>query len=257
MREESSTAPSSSQDLRIRRADGPVLRRAMGFYGNHIFPRLMDRLMATEEFRRLRSELLAPVHGRVLELGFGTGLNLSHYPPLVAQLHAVDPAELLPERVARRVAAAPFPVRFDRRSAETLPYDDRSFDFVVSTWTLCTIPNPVQALREVGRVLKPDGRFLFLEHGLSGDPNIAAWQHRLNPIQNIIGCGCNLNRRIDRLIEQGGLRLLHMDRFEMEGIPRIGGTMYRGEAAAAGQLLRTKDDSLSTDGKSAEGAGGS
>jgi SAM-dependent methyltransferase len=137
-----------------------------------------------------------------------------------------------------------------------LPYDERSFDFVVSTWTLCTIPDPVQALREVGRVLKPDGRFLFLEHGLSDDPNVAAWQHRLNPIQNVVGCGCNLHRRIDRLIEQGGLRLLHVDRFEMEGIPRIGGTMYRGEAAAADQLLRTKADSLSTDGNSAEGAGG-
>lgn len=229
----------------------------MGFYGDHIFPRLMDRLMAAEEFRRLRSELLAPVHGTVLELGFGTGLNLSHYPRHVAQLHAVDPAELLPKRVARRIAAAPFPVRFDQKSAETLPYDDHTFDFVVSTWTLCTIPDPVKALREVGRVLKPEGRFLFLEHGLSDDPNIAAWQHRLNPIQNIIGCGCNLNRRIDRLIEQGGLKLLHVDRFEMEGVPRIGGTMYRGGTAVTGQLPWTKDDSLSTDRKPAEGVDGS
>ncbi|MCP9440712.1 MAG: class I SAM-dependent methyltransferase [Nitrospira sp.] len=239
----------------MRRANHPVLQRAMGFYSDHIFPRLMDWLMATEEFRRLRSELLAPVHGEVLELGFGTGLNLRHYPPRVARLHTVDPCRLLPRRVAGRIAAAPFPVRFDQRSAETLPYGDRSFDFVVSTWTLCTIADPVKALREVGRVLKPEGYFLFLEHGLSDDPNIAAWQHRLNPIQNVIGCGCNLNRRIDRLIQQSGLRLLHEERFEMEGVPRIAGTMYRGRAA--GQLPCTKEDSLSTDRKPAEGAGGS
>lgn len=228
----------------------------MGFYSDHIFPRLMDWLMATEEFRRLRSELLAPVHGEVLELGFGTGLNLRHYPPHVTRLHTVDPCRLLPRRVADRIAAAPFPVQFDQRSAETLPYNDRAFDFVVSTWTLCTIADPVKALREVARVLKPEGCFLFLEHGLSDDPTIAAWQHRLNPIQNIIGCGCNLNRRIDRLIQQSGLRLLHEDRFEMEGVPRIGGTMYRGRAAAD-QPPCTKEDSLSTDRKPAEGAGGS
>ncbi|MCP9454836.1 MAG: class I SAM-dependent methyltransferase, partial [Nitrospira sp.] len=169
-----------------------------------------------------------------------------------------DPAELLPKRVTRRIAAAPFPVRFDRRSAETLPYDDRSFDFVVSTWTLCTISDPVQALREVGRVLKPEGRFLFLEHGLSDDPTIAAWQHRLNPLQNVIGCGCNLNRQIDRLIEQSGLILLHVDRFEMKTVPRFGGSMYRGMAAvlALHSYPETKEDNRSTDGKRADGTGG-
>jgi ubiquinone/menaquinone biosynthesis C-methylase UbiE len=115
-----------------------------------------------------------------------------------------------------------------------LPYDDRSFDFAVSTWTLCTIPDPVKALREVRRVLKPDGVFLFLEHGRSEDESVAAWQDRLNPIQNIIGCGCNLNRRIDQLIIQAGLKIMMLDRFHMQNVPRLVGEMYKGRATRPG-----------------------
>lgn len=230
----------------------------MGFYHDQVFPRLMDWLMAGSEFRRLRSELLAPVHGTVLELGFGTGLNLSHYPRSINQLYAVDPAVLLPERVAHRVGSVPFPVHCDRKSAEALPYPPHTFDFVVSTWTLCTIPDPVTALQEVGRVLKPEGRFLFLEHGLSENPSIAGWQQRLNPIQRIIGCGCNLNRQIDHLIKQSGLILLLLDRFEMATMPRLGGSMYRGVAVVPSlpSYPDTKEDSRSTDGNRAEGTGG-
>jgi ubiquinone/menaquinone biosynthesis C-methylase UbiE len=205
----------------------------MGLYADHIFPRLMDWIMAGEEFRRLRTALLADVRGRVLELGVGTGLNLPHYPPTVSSLAAVDPAALLPKRLAARQAAVTFPLRLELRTAESLPYDARAFDYVVSTWTLCTIRDPVAALREVHRVLTPTGRFLFLEHGRSDDPRIAAWQDRLNPIQRIIGCGCNLNRPIDRLITQAGLRLDRLDRFQMERVPRIGGEMYRGAAVPA------------------------
>lgn len=203
----------------------------MGLYSHLIFPRLMEWVMAGEEFRRLRTELLAHVHGEVLELGIGTGLNLPHYPKTVTWLHAVDPVSLLPKTVTERAAAQSFPIRIQRLTAESLPYDDRSFDFVVSTWTLCTIPDAVQALREVSRVLKPEGTFLFLEHGRSDDERIAAWQDRLNPIQHIIGCGCNLNRRIDRLIQQAGLRIINLDRFQMKSVPRLGGEMYRGTAA--------------------------
>jgi ubiquinone/menaquinone biosynthesis C-methylase UbiE len=202
----------------------------MGLYCRHIFPRLMDWLMAGDEFRCLRSELLAAVQGDVLELGLGTGLNLSHYPATVTALCAVDPADCVPKTVASRIAAAPFPVRIRHVPAEALPYDDRSFDFVVSTWTLCTIPDPVQALREVGRVLKPEGTLLFLEHGRSDDEKIARWQDRLNPVQNVLGCGCNLNRQIDHLIIHAGLTILHLDRFRMERVPRLGGEMYRGAA---------------------------
>jgi SAM-dependent methyltransferase len=202
----------------------------MGLYCRHIFPRLMDWIMDGEEFHRLRTALLRPVHGEVLELGLGTGLNLAHYPSTVSRLHAVDPVALLPGKVMERRAHCPFPVVVQEATAERLPHADRSFHCVVSTWTLCTIPDPVQALREVRRVLKPAGMFLFLEHGRSDDRAIAAWQDRLNPLQNRIGCGCNLNRPIDRLIAQAGLKITTLDRFRMENVPRFGGEMYRGSA---------------------------
>jgi ubiquinone/menaquinone biosynthesis C-methylase UbiE len=202
----------------------------MGFYCDHIFPRLMEWVMAGDEFLRLRSELLASAHGEVLELGIGTGLNLPHYPDTVTELHAVDPAQLLPKTIAARSTSLSFPVRIQKGTAETLTHANRRFDYVISTWTLCTIPDPVLALQEVGRVLKPGGMFLFMEHGLSDDRKIAAWQDRLNPIQNVIGCGCNLNRQIDRLITQSGLTIAHLDRFSMQGVPRLAGEMYRGTA---------------------------
>ncbi|MDP3092492.1 MAG: class I SAM-dependent methyltransferase [Nitrospira sp.] len=202
----------------------------MGLYAKHIFPRLMDRVMRGKEFQRLRKDLLKSAEGEVLEIGLGTGLNLAYYPPRVLRLHAVDPAPLLPDRVAKRRAAVHFPVEITHLSAERLPYDNHSFDCAVSTWTLCTIPDPVRALQEVRRVLKPTGRFLFLEHGRSDETTIATWQDRLNPIQNVIGCGCNLNRRIDRLISEAGLHIVQLDRFVMEGVPRIGGELYRGVA---------------------------
>ena len=202
----------------------------MGLYRYHIFPRLMNWVMAGEEFRRLRMELLAQVHGEVLELGIGTGLNLPHYPKTVTQLHAVDPANPLPKIVTERTTSQSFPIRIQHVTAESLPYDDRSFDFAVSTWTLCTIPDALKALREVGRVLKPDGIFLFLEHGRSENESVAAWQDRLNPIQHIIGCGCNLNRRIDQLIIQAGLKITTLDRFHMQNVLRLAGAMYKGQA---------------------------
>lgn len=203
----------------------------MGLYSHHIFPHLMDWVMAGEEFRRLRTDLLSGLHGEVLELGIGTGLNLPHYPKTITWLHAVDPANLLPKIITERSTRQSFPIRIQHVTAESLPYDDRSFDFVVSTWTLCTIPAPVKALREVRRVLKPNGRFLFLEHGRSENEKIAVWQDRLNPVQNIIGCGCNLNRKIDHIIAQAGLKLMTIDRFQMQSVPRLGDAMYKGTAS--------------------------
>jgi SAM-dependent methyltransferase len=202
----------------------------MGLYSAYIFPRLMDWVMSGAGFQRLRNEVLQSARGEVLEIGLGTGLNLPHYPVGVSRLRAVDPAPLLPDRVTERIARAPFPVELSRTGAEHLPYDSRSFDYVVSTWTLCTIPDPVRALQEVRRVLKPTGRLLFLEHGRSDEGTIAKWQDRLNPLQNVIGCGCNLNRPIDQLISKAGLHILQLDRFVMEGVPRIGGELYRGIA---------------------------
>ncbi len=202
----------------------------MGLYATQIFPRLMDWVMARPAFSQLRKALLQLASGEVLEIGFGTGLNLRHYPTTITRLSIVDPATLLPAKVAHRMAAAPYPIQTTHVTAESLPFPDQQFETVVSTWTLCTIPDPVLALHEVGRVLKPGGRFLFLEHGRSDDRTIAAWQDRLNPIQNVMGCGCHLNRQIDRLITQSGLTITHLDRFSMQGVPRLVGEMYRGTA---------------------------
>ena len=208
----------------------------MRLYAEFIFPRVMDWVMNGEVFQQLRAELLKDAHGDVLEIGFGTGLNLPHYPANISSLTIVDPARLLPQRVRERVAQVPFPIHAEHITAEALPNPDRQFDSVVSTWTLCTIPEPVKALREINRVLKPNGTFLFLEHGRSDNARVAAWQDRINPLQNIVGCGCNLNRRIDQLIEQSGLHILHLDRFQMPNVPRTFGEMYLGRASSsAGQ----------------------
>jgi ubiquinone/menaquinone biosynthesis C-methylase UbiE len=201
-------------------------------YATYIFPRLMDWVLRGERFQRERRRLLASAQGIVLEIGFGTGLNLPHYPRTVTALHTVDPSSMLRDRVAGRAAQAPFPVHMQYLAAERLPFDDATFDCAVSTFTLCTIPDPVRALQEIRRVLKPEGRFLFLEHGRSDNRGIAGWQDRLNPLQNWVGCGCNLNRRIDQLVSASGLYLKYVDRYLLPGVPRIGGEMYRGWAAA-------------------------
>jgi ubiquinone/menaquinone biosynthesis C-methylase UbiE len=191
----------------------------------------MEWVMSGDEFVRLRTNLLKDAGGQVLEIGYGTGLNLPHYPPGVSHLTMVDPARLLPSKVEYRKARAEFPVQIEQRRAESLPFAAARFDAVVSTWTLCTISNPEQALREIRRVLKPQGRFLFVEHGRSDDRRVAKWQDRLNPIQRLMACGCNLNRRIDTLIEGSGLRLIRMDRFRLPRVPRLIGEMYQGCAA--------------------------
>ncbi len=202
----------------------------MGFYENHIFARLMDWSLGALRAQELRKEALGPAHGDVLEVGFGTGLNLAHYPEAVTSVTAIEPVNFLPKRRDGRIAEARMPVEIIRREAETLPFGDGRFDCVVSTWTLCTIADAVAALREISRVLKPGGGFLFLEHGRSDNVRVARWQDRFNPLQKKIGCGCNMNRPIDALIRRAGLTLESLDRFLMPGVPRILGEMYRGLA---------------------------
>lgn len=204
-----------------------------GVYATHVFPRLMDWVMRMRGFQELRTETLTTGAGAVLEIGFGTGLNLPHYPEAVRSVTGVDPADVLPQRVAGRIAAVPMPVSVIHTSAEALPFGPASFDCIVSTWTLCSIPNPIAALREARRVLKPEGRFLFLEHGRSEHPGVAAWQDRLNPLQQRLACGCNLNRRIDELMRAAGWTLDRLDRFCLPGTPRLIGELYRGLARPA------------------------
>lgn len=205
----------------------------MGFYEKHVFPRFMDFTTGSKRIREEREKALAPAYGDVLEIGFGTGRNLPHYPEAVTSLEAVDPADMLPGRVARRIAEARVPVEVVHLGAERLPFQDGRFDCVVSTLTLCTIPDAAAALREVRRVLKPGGCFLFLEHGRSDEEGVARWQDRLNPLNRRVACGCNLNRPIDALVREAGLQIERLDRYALRGAPRVLAEIYRGVARPA------------------------
>lgn len=203
----------------------------MGIYRRFVFPRLMEFVLSGRDAMDYRRQALEAARGEVLEIGFGTGLNLACYPGSVERLTLVDPEELLPKRVLKRIAQAPVPVETAQITAEHLPFDAERFDTVVSTWTLCTIPDVAQALTEIRRVLKPGGRLLFLEHGRSDDDRVARRQDRWNGLQRIIGCGCNLNRPIDRLIEASGLKTDRLERFLMPRTPRIAADHYLGSAS--------------------------
>ena len=188
----------------------------MGFYAKHIFPRVMDWMLRGPQHQAERETVLRSIRGDVLEVGFGTGLNLRHYPPGVTRLTAIDVATMLPLRT--------------ELSGERLPFPDAQFDCVVTTLTLCSIRDPVPALREMRRVLKPDGTYVFLEHGRSDDARVARRQDFFNPLQRRLACGCNINRRIDALIREAGLEIRSLDRYVLEGAPRMMAEMYRGTA---------------------------
>lgn len=202
----------------------------MGVYSRVIFPRLCDWVMNDPRMARLRSELLADVGGEVLEIGFGTGLNLPHYPENVRRITTVDPNPGMSKLARRRIATSG--IEIDQRvlSGEALPFGGESFACVVSIWTLCSIPDAGRTLGEVYRVLRPGGRFLFLEHGLGEDSRVQRWQRRLNPIQWMLGDGCRLDLDVPALVGSRPFADRHVERFEMERVPRTHGTMYRGRA---------------------------
>ena len=201
----------------------------MGFYSRVLMPRLLDWSMSGESFSGYRQALLADVKGDVLEIGFGTGLNLRHYPEAVQKLTVVDPNPGMSAIARKRIALSNLTVDNQILSGESLPMADNAFDSVVSTWTLCSIPKIEQALEEIHRVLKPDGRFFFIEHGRSPDPGIQNWQDRLTPIQKVIADGCHLNRPMQALVQRY-FKILSLDCFYADGFPRVVGYMYKGVA---------------------------
>jgi ubiquinone/menaquinone biosynthesis C-methylase UbiE len=190
----------------------------------------MDWSMRGPEVGRLRARTLAAAEGHVLEVGFGTGLNLPHYPAAVHSLIALDPLDALRGRVEARIAQARMPVRRVALTADgRLPFDDAHFDCVVTTWTLCSIPDAGAALREMRRVLRPEGRYLFIEHGASEDAGVERWQRRLEPLHKRVAGGCHLTRRIDALIASTGFTLVDCERWVEPG-PRVFTAMVRGSA---------------------------
>ncbi len=201
----------------------------MGFYSRVIFPRLMDWSMAGPDMAKYRQEVLAQVQGEVLEIGFGTGLNLPYYPKRIRKITTVDPNPGVNQLAQKRIQESSMMVEHRVLSGEQLPMADNTFDSVVSTWTLCSIANVDQAIQEIYRVLKPGGRFFFIEHGLSEDPGVQIWQHRLNPIQKVIGDGCHLDRDIQTLIKKQ-FQDIEIEQFDMENAPKTLGHLYRGVA---------------------------
>ena len=177
----------------------------MGLYSRFVLPRILEFGMSRPGVMCERPPDINEARGEVLEIGFGTGLNLACYPAAVERLVVVDPVEMLPKRVAHPPCRVCMTVVVERADGAALPFDAGRFDCVVSTWTLCTIPKFNEALAEIRRVLKPAGRFLFLEHGLSENPRIARWQNRVDWLQMLFIGGCHVNRRIDRLVADSGM----------------------------------------------------
>lgn len=204
----------------------------MGWYRDRVFPRVMNVACNTKETRRVRSMVCESLAGEVLEIGFGTGLNLPHLPSSVIRLRAVDPSERGRVLAAERLADCPVAVEFVGLDGQSLELEDDSVDAALSTWTLCTIPDAVAAVREIRRVLRPGGSFHFAEHGAAPDAKIRKWQDRLNGVQRRVACGCNLNRDIATIIEDGGMTLTGLDNFYAKGDPKIVGWTYQGTARA-------------------------
>lgn len=201
----------------------------MGFYDRFVLPRLIDLACRSKVATERRATLVPGASGTVLEVGVGSGLNLRFYSPSATRLVAVDPSEELLSMARRKTADLGFPVDLRCESAEALSLEDASIDTIVMTFTLCSIPEPVRALREMRRVLKPEGRLLFIEHGLAPDAGVRRWQQRLNPVWNRIAGGCNLNRRIDALLAEGGFRVAELRKAYLPG-PRPLTYTYEGSA---------------------------
>jgi ubiquinone/menaquinone biosynthesis C-methylase UbiE len=203
----------------------------MGFYRKHILPRLIELAMKNKEMARLRAAWIPQARGDVLEVGIGSGLNLAFYSSDVRRVYGVDPSVELQRIARKRAAGIPFQVEFLSQSAETsLPLDSGCIDTAVLTWTLCSIPDPAKALREIRRVLSPSGRLLFVEHGRASDSRVALWQDWLTPGWRRIGGGCHLNRKIDEMISAAGFQMIDLKTTYLPG-PKTMTYTYQGIAA--------------------------
>ena len=204
----------------------------MGFYSRYLIPPILDRIMRAENLLDDRRACVGGAEGRVLEIGIGSGLNLPYYTERVSAVVGVDPSVSLQAKARKRAQGLPFAVEHIEASAEAMPLDDASVDTVVTTWSLCSIPDPIRALGEARRVLKPSGRLLFVEHGISPEARVARWQHRLNGIWRCVSDGCNMNRKMDDIITRAGFAIETLDTGYMEG-PKLLCFLYRGSARPA------------------------
>lgn len=201
----------------------------MGLWNDQLLPRLVHRAMGTRTFQSWRPRCVSSARGRVLEIGFGSGLNLPHYGSEVRELLAVEPSATARRLAAAAIERARFPVLWAGLDGSRLEIEDSSVDTVVSTWTLCTIPDVTRALLESRRVLAPGGRLLLLEHGRSDNARVAGWQRRANPVQGFLCGGCQLDRPIPELVRSAGFEFDRLDCFKLPG-PRVWSTSFLGSA---------------------------
>jgi ubiquinone/menaquinone biosynthesis C-methylase UbiE len=202
----------------------------VSFYRDKVLPRLQDKAMNRQGTREVRARICAGLTGRVLEVGFGTGLNVGHYPQAVTTVLAVEPSGVCMRIAEPRIASSNTPVELAGLTGERLDLSSEEVDVVLSTWTLCTIPDLSAALGELRRVLKPGGTFHFVEHGHAPDAKTARWQQRLDPLNRKLAGGCHLTRRIPESIEAAGFEMQHLDSYYSEGEPKPWGYTYEGRA---------------------------
>jgi len=208
-------------------------RRRLGFYERRVFPWLNDKLGADPQIIQTRAEALVPACGRVLEIGFGSGANLAHYPDQVTAIVAIEPNQGMRDRAMMQIKSSRIRVDLIDAEAECLPVADGVIDTAVSTLTLCSVLDPPRVLTELRRVLRDDGRLVVVEHGLSPDADVARWQNRLNGFQRVAACGCHLNRPIVELVEGHGFRFSDLRTFYAAKPPRTHGYVCVGTAVKA------------------------
>lgn len=201
----------------------------MGFYRARILPRIHNRVLDTEAIGRIRSRVCAPLHGQVVEIGFGSGLNLAHYPPTVERVHAIEPSAQARRLAEPRVAAGRVPVSFDGLDGQRLPFPDETFDSALVTFTLCSLADPESAGRELLRVLVPDGFVAFVEHGASPDQDVLRWQRRLNGLNRRLSA-CRLDTATPNVVRTAGFNLDDGREYYLEGGARWAAYLYEGIA---------------------------